>query len=139
MWWVVDAEGQVLGRLAAQVAHILRGKHKPTFAPHYDVGDFVIIINAAKVRMTANKVSQKVWYRHSGYPGGLRSIGYDKLLAERPNVAVEKAVRGMLPHNRLGRAMGRKLKVYNGPEHPHGAQQPQPMAIQGTRGRHGSS
>jgi large subunit ribosomal protein L13 len=132
-WWVVDAEGQVLGRLAAQVAHVLRGKHKPSFAPHLDAGDFVVVVNAAKVRMTANKVHQKVWYRHSGYPGGLRAIGYEKLLAERPDVAVEKAIRGMLPHNRLGRAMARKLKVYTGPEHPHGAQQPQPLAIRPTR------
>ncbi len=148
-WWVVDAEGLVLGRLAAQVAHILRGKHKPTFAPHHDVGDFVVVINAAKVRMTANKVGQKVWYRHSGYPGGLRSVGYEKLLAERPDIAIEKAVRGMLPHNRLGRAQARKLKVYKGPEHPHAAQRPQPMAIlraggpsrAGSEpgGRHGSS
>ena len=128
-WWVVDADGLVLGRLAAQVAHILRGKHKPTFAPHHDVGDFVVIVNASKVRLTADKINQKVWYRHSGYPGGLKAVGYDKLLAERADVAVEKAVRGMLPHNRLGRAMGRKLKVYKGPEHPHAAQQPQPLAI----------
>jgi large subunit ribosomal protein L13 len=132
-WWVVDAEGQVLGRLAAQVAHVLRGKHKPSFAPHLDAGDFVVVVNASKVRMTANKVHQKVWYRHSGYPGGLRAIRYQKLLAERPAVAVEKAIRGMLPHNRLGRATARKLKVYAGPEHPHAAQQPQPLAIRPTR------
>ena len=121
---MVDADGQVLGRLAAQVAHLLRGKHKPTFAPHYDVGDFVIVINASKVRLTGNKLNQKIWYRHSGYPGGLKAVGYDKLLAERADVAVEKAIKGMLPHNRLGRSQGRKLKVYNGPQHPHGAQQP---------------
>jgi large subunit ribosomal protein L13 len=128
---VVDADGQVLGRLAAQVAHILRGKHKPTFAPHHDVGDFVIVINASKVRLTGNKLNQKIWYRHSGYPGGLKAIAYDKLLAERADVAVEKAIRGMLPHNRLGRSQGRKLKVYNGAEHPHGAQQPKAFALKG--------
>jgi large subunit ribosomal protein L13 len=129
-WWVVDASGQVLGRLAAQVAHVLRGKHKPTYAPHHDVGDFVVVVNASKVRLTGNKLSDKVWQRHSGYPGGLKTIGYERLMAERPDVAVEKAVRGMLPHNRLGRSMARKLKVYRGPDHPHAAQKPQPMAIQ---------
>lgn len=130
-WWVVDADGQVLGRLAAQVAHILRGKHKPTFNTNVDVGDFVIVINAAKIRVTGDKLRAKVWYRHSGYPGGLRAVAYDKLLAERADVAVEKAIRGMLPHNRLGRSMVHKLKVYNGPEHPHAAQQPQPWALKG--------
>jgi large subunit ribosomal protein L13 len=137
-WWVVDADGQILGRLAAQVAHVIRGKHKPTFAPHHDVGDFVVIINASKIRLTANKANQKIWYRHSGYPGGLKAIGYNKLLAERPDVAVEKAIKGMLPHNRLGRAMARKIKVYNGPEHPHAAQQPQPLAIKSTRSASGA-
>ena len=128
-WWVVDASGQVLGRLAAQVAHVLRGKHKPTFAPHHDVGDFVVVVNASKVRLTGNKLNAKVWQRHSGYPGGLKTIGYDRLISERPDVAVEKAIRGMLPHNRLGRSMARKLKVYRGPDHPHAAQKPRPMAI----------
>jgi large subunit ribosomal protein L13 len=128
-WWVVDASGQVLGRLAAQVAHVLRGKHKPTYAPHHDVGDFVVIVNASKVRLTGNKLNAKVWQRHSGYPGGLKTVGYDRLMGQRPDVAVEKAIRGMLPHNRLGRSMARKLKVYRGPDHPHAAQQPQPMAI----------
>ena len=128
---MVDASGQVLGRLAAQVAHILRGKHKPTFAPHHDVGDFVIVINASKVRLTGNKLNQKIWYRHSGYPGGLKAVAYDKLLAERADVAVEKAIKGMLPHNRLGRSQGRKLKVYNGAEHPHAAQQPNAFALKG--------
>ncbi|HMC07730.1 MAG TPA: 50S ribosomal protein L13 [Actinomycetota bacterium] len=128
-WWVVDASGQVLGRLAAQVAHVLRGKHKPTYAPHHDVGDFVVVVNASKVRLTGNKLNAKVWQRHSGYPGGLKTIGYDRLISERPDVAVEKAIRGMLPHNRLGRSMARKLKVYRGPDHPHAAQKPRPMAI----------
>jgi large subunit ribosomal protein L13 len=134
-WWVVDATGLVLGRLAAQVAHVLRGKHKPTFAPHKDVGDFVVVVNASKVRLTGNKLDQKVWYRHSGYPGGLRAIGYGHLMDTRPDVAVEKAVRGMLPHNRLGRSMAHKLKVYNGPDHPHAAQKPQPMTIRSPRQR----
>ena len=126
---MVDASGQVLGRLAAQIAHVLRGKHKPTYAPHHDVGDFVVVINASKVRLTGNKLNAKVWQRHSGYPGGLKTIGYDRLISERPDVAVEKAIRGMLPHNRLGRSMARKLKVYRGPDHPHAAQKPRPMAI----------
>jgi len=133
-WWVVDASGQVLGRLAAQVAHVLRGKHKPTFAPHRDEGDFVIVVNASKARLTGNKLNAKIWYRHSGYPGGLRAIHYDKLMAERADVAVEKAIRGMLPHNRLGRSMANKLKVYKGPEHPHTAQKPQPMALKSAGG-----
>ena len=128
-WWVVDADGQVLGRLAAQVAHVLRGKHKPTWAPHHDVGDFVVVVNASKVRLTGNKLNAKVWQRHSGYPGGLKTIGYDRLISQRADIAVEKAIRGMLPHNRLGRSMARKLKVYRGPDHPHAAQKPQPMAI----------
>ncbi len=128
---MVDASSQVLGRLAAQVAHVLRGKHKPTFAPHHDVGDFVVIVNASKVRLTGNKLGSKVWYRHSGYPGGLKAISYEKLMAERADVAVEKAIRGMLPHNRLGRSMARKLKVYKGPDHPHEAQQPQVLRLKG--------
>ena len=128
-WYVVDADGQVLGRLAAQVARILRGKHKPIFAPHVDTGDHVIIINAAKVRLTGRKLEQKVAYRHSGYPGGLKSIPYTVLLAERPSRAVEKAVRGMLPKNSIGRAQLRKLKVYTGSEHPHAAQQPKPYTL----------
>ena len=128
-WWVVDASGQVLGRLAAQVAHVLRGKHKPTYAPHHDVGDFVVVVNASKVRLTGNKLNAKVWQRHSGYPGGLKTIGYDRLISERPDDAVEKAIRGMLPHNRLGRSMARKLKLYSCPDHSHAAQKPRPMAI----------
>jgi large subunit ribosomal protein L13 len=123
-WWLIDADGVVLGRLASEVAKLLRGKHKPTFAPHLDVGDHVVIINASKVLMTGNKLLDKQHHRHSGYPGGLQSVPYSKLMATRPDMAVEKAVRGMLPSNRLGRAMLKKLKVYAGPDHPHGAQSP---------------
>lgn len=125
-WWVLDAEGRVLGRLAADAARLLRGKHKPIFAPHVDVGDHVVVVNAGKVRLTGRKAQQKMYVRHSGYPGGLREIPYEKLLATRPRLAVERAVRGMLPHNRLGREMGKKLHVYDGPEHPHAAQRPEP-------------
>ena len=128
-WWIVDADGQVLGRLASEVAKILKGKHKPTYAPHLDTGDHVVVINASKVRLTGNKLTQKVWHRHSGYPGGLRTIGYDRLLETRPDLAVEKAVRGMLPHNRLGRVMVKKLKVYSGADHPHTAQQPKNLEL----------
>jgi large subunit ribosomal protein L13 len=123
-WYLVDGDGVVLGRLASEVAQILRGKHKPTYAPHLDTGDHVVVVNASKVRLTGAKRETKVYYRHSGYPGGLREIPYDRLLATRPQVAVEKAVRGMLPHNRLGRQMAKKLKVYAGPDHPHAAQDP---------------
>jgi large subunit ribosomal protein L13 len=128
-WYVLDADGAVLGRLASEVAKILRGKHKPIFAPHADTGDHVIVINAGRVRVTGGKESEKTYYRHSGYPGGLREIGYERLLAERPTVAVEKAVRGMLPKNRLGRQVFRKLAVYEGPEHPHQAQMPAPLRL----------
>ncbi len=123
-WHVIDASDVVLGRLATQVAILLRGKHKPIFAPHVDTGDFVIIVNARKIALTGNKREQKMAYRHSGYPGGLRAVSYKKLLDERPERAVEKAIKGMLPHNSLGRQMLSKLKVYAGPEHPHAAQQP---------------
>lgn len=125
-WHVIDASDMVLGRLATQVATLLRGKHKPTYAPHMDGGDFVVIINAEKVALTGNKREQKMAYRHSGYPGGLRQISYGDLLDRDPRKAVEKAVRGMLPKNTLGRQMLSKLKVYSGPNHPHAAQQPQP-------------
>lgn len=131
-WYVLDASGAILGRLATQAASILRGKHKPIFAPHVDTGDHVIIINAAKVRLTGRKLEQKVAYRHSGYPGGLKSTPYTVLLAERPSRAVEKAVRGMLPRNRLGRQMLSKLKVYDGPTHPHAAQMPVPLDVTAT-------
>jgi large subunit ribosomal protein L13 len=128
-WHVIDATDVVLGRLASQTAQLLRGKHKPVFAPHVDTGDFVIIVNADKVALTGNKREQKLAYRHSGFPGGLRATGYSKLLDENPQRVVEKAIRGMLPKNSLGRQMLRKLKVYAGPEHPHAAQQPQPFEI----------
>lgn len=134
-WWVVDAEDKVLGRLAAEVAAVLRGKHKPYFTPHLDTGDHVIVINAAKVRLTGNKLNTKIWYRHSQYPGGLRSTPYSKLLAEKPVFAVEKAIRGMLPHNRLGRRMATKLKVYAGSDHPHAPQKPRPLST----GRQGAA
>lgn len=131
-WYVLDASGAILGRLATQAATILRGKHKPIFAPHVDTGDHVIVINAAKVRLTGRKREQKVAYRHSGYPGGLKETPYTVLLAERPSRAVEKAVRGMLPRNRLGRQMLSKLKVYDGPTHPHAAQLPVPLDVTST-------
>ena len=128
-WYVIDATDVVLGRLATQAATLLRGKHKPTFAPHVDTGDFVVIINADKVALTGAKREQKTAYRHSGFPGGLRATSYAELLATNPRRAVEKAVKGMLPHNRLGRAQISKLKVYSGPDHPHAAQQPVPFEI----------
>ncbi|MBX9244392.1 50S ribosomal protein L13 [Actinotalea ferrariae] len=128
-WHVIDATDVVLGRLASQVAVLLRGKHKATFAPHVDGGDFVIVINADKVALTGNKREQKLAYRHSGYPGGLRAVPYSELLAKKPERAVEKAVRGMLPKTSLSRAQMSKLKVYAGPEHPHSAQQPKPFEI----------
>ncbi|MBO0821196.1 MAG: 50S ribosomal protein L13 [Nocardiopsaceae bacterium] len=128
-WHVIDATDVVLGRLASHVATLLRGKHKPIFAPHVDTGDFVIVINADKVSLSGAKLEQKKAYRHSGYPGGLRSVSYADLLAKFPERAVEKAVRGMLPKNSLGRKTLSKLKVYAGPTHPHQAQQPQPYEI----------
>lgn len=129
-WWVVDARGIPLGRLASRVAHVLRGKHKPIFTPHVDVGDHVIVVNADKVVLTGRKEEQKIHYRHSGYPGGLKATSYGELMEEKPVFVVEKAVRGMLPKNKLGRRMRRKLKVYAGPDHPHEAQQPQPLEIE---------
>ena len=128
-WWLVDADGVVLGRLASEVAKRLRGKHKPTYSPHLDTGDHVVVINAGKVVLTGAKLLDKQYHRHSGYPGGLKSVPYSKLMAERPDIAIEKAVKGMLPSNRLGRAMLKKLKVYAGAEHPHGAQAPKPLDI----------
>ncbi len=128
-WHVIDASDVVLGRLASQAAVLLRGKHKPIFAPHVDTGDFVIVINADKIALTGNKLEQKRAYRHSGYPGGLRAVGYAELMEKHPERAVEKAVRGMLPKNSLGRRTLRKLKVYAGPDHPHQAQQPVPFEI----------
>jgi len=123
-WFVVDAAGQSLGRLATRVAAILRGKHKPIFTPSMDTGDFVIVVNAAKITVTGNKLTEKFYYRYSGYPGGLTAISLRDQLARHPDRVIEHAVWGMLPHNRLGRAMLKKLKVYGGPEHPHQAQNP---------------
>jgi len=128
-WHVIDAEGVVLGRLATHAATLLRGKHKPTFAPHVDTGDFVIVINAEKVALSGAKAEQKLDQRHSGYPGGLKSVTYGELLEKNPRRVIEKAVAGMLPHNKLGHKQIRKLKVYAGPEHPHAAQQPTPYVI----------
>lgn len=124
-WHLVDADGQILGRLAAAVAHRLRGKHKPSFSPHLDVGDFVVVVNAAKVRVTGGKETDKLYRRHSGYPGGLRERTFREVRAKDPRRPLEAAVRGMLPKGPLGRAMFRKLKVYGGSSHPHGAQRPQ--------------
>lgn len=126
-WYVIDASEQVLGRLATKVAHVLRGKHKPQFAPHMDVGDHVIVVNAAEVRLTGTKGEQKLAYRHSGYPGGLKAVPFARLLAERPERLVERAVKGMLPRNTVGRSQLTKLKVYAGPDHPHEAQKPVPL------------
>ena len=132
-WHVVDADGLVLGRMATEVARVLRGKHKPTFAPHVDTGDHVVVVNAAKVVLTAEKAAKKLAYRHSGYPGGLKRRTYADLLELRPEEAVRRAVRGMLPKGPLGRRMLKKLKAYAGPDHPHEAQRPQPLAIEGAR------
>jgi len=128
-WYVVDAEGKTLGRLASQVAAILRGKHKPTFTTHVDCGDFVIIVNAEKIHLTGTKLQTKIYNRFSGYPGGLKEITAGRLLETRPIRPLELAIKGMLPHNRLGRQMYRKLKVYAGPEHPHAAQLPEKLDI----------
>ena len=128
-WWVVDAEGAVLGRLASEVAYRLRGKHNPLYTPHADVGDWVIIINAEKVTLTGRKWDQKLYYRHSGYIGGLKSITARKLLEKKPEDLIRFAVKGMLPKNRLGRKLFKKLKVYAGNEHPHSAQQPEVLSV----------
>ena len=132
-WWIVDADGLVLGRLATEVASVLRGKHKPTFAPHVDTGDHVIVINADKVVLTSNKAESKLAYRHSGYPGGLSATSYADLMIDRADQVVRDAVRGMLPKNRLGRQMATKLKVYRGADHPHAAQSPEPLELPGAR------
>lgn len=134
-WYVVDAEGLTLGRMATEVARVLRGKHKAMYTPHMDTGDHVIIVNADKVVLTAGKAATKQVYHHTGYPGGIRSTTYERLLDERPAEAVHRTVRGMLPKNRLGRQMLRKLKVYAGPTHPHAAQQPRPLPIDHARAR----
>ena len=132
-WHVVDADGLVLGRLSTEVARILRGKHRPTFAPHVDTGDHVVVVNAAKIVMTHDKAADKFAYRHSGYPGGLRSESYADLLERAPEEVVRRAVRGMLPKNTLGRSQLAKLKVYAGPDHPHAAQDPQPLDLPAAR------
>jgi len=128
-WYVIDATEQVLGRMASDIAKILRGKHKPTYTPHVDTGDYVIVVNAGKVKLTGNKLYQKKHYFHSGYPGGIRAVDYATMLQKKPEQAVELAVWGMLPHNRLGREMFKKLKVYAGPEHNHQAQTPEPWTV----------
>mgnify|MGYP001246311697 FL=1 len=128
-WLVIDADGKVLGRLASEVAQILRGKHKPTYSPHMDTGDHVVIINASKIVVTGRKAQQKIYYRHSQYPGGLKEVPYERMFAKNPERVVRMAVKGMLPHNTLGRMMYRKLKVYNGSDHPHEAQKPVALEI----------
>lgn len=128
-WYVVDAENRTLGRLASAIAHRLRGKHKPEYTPHVDAGDYVVVVNAAKVRVTGSKETRKIYHRHSGYPGGLKSLSLGRLRAKRPERIIELAVKGMLPKNPLGRAMFRKLKVYAGAVHPHAAQQPAKLEV----------
>ena len=130
-WYVIDAEDKVLGRMATEIARVLRGKHKPSFSPHVDAGDFVIVVNARRVKVTGAKESDKRYYRHTGYPGGLRVARLSEMRARKPEAVVRLAVKGMLPRNRLGRGQLGKLKVYAGPEHPHGAQTPEPLAIAG--------
>ena len=128
-WLIVDAEGQTLGRMATEIATRLRGKHKPEYTAHVDVGDFVVVINADKIRVTGNKAKGKIYHAHSGFPGGLKALSFEKLLDKAPERVVQLAVKGMLPRSSLGRAMFRKLKVYAGSEHPHGAQQPQTLQL----------
>lgn len=128
-WWVIDAEGMVLGRIATEIARVLRGKHKPTYTPHLDVGDFVVVVNAEKVRLTGAKPTQKAYFRHSGYMGGERFVPVRRMLERHPERVIELAVKGMLPKNNLGRLMRRKLKVYAGPQHPHEAQQPKALEV----------
>jgi len=128
-WLLVDADGKTLGRLASEVARRLRGKHKPEYTPHVDTGDYIVVVNAGKVRVTGDKLQKKVYYRHTGYVGNMKSITLEKQLQKAPEAVIEQAVRGMLPHNPLGRAMYRKLKVYAGAEHPHQAQQPRPVEL----------
>ena len=128
-WILVDASGQTLGRLASRIAQVLKGKHKPTYSPHLDGGDYVVVINADKIAVTGRKMDQKAYYRHTGYPGGIRETNLRGLLDRHPTYALKFAVRGMLPKNRLGRRMIKKLKIYAGPEHPHQAQQPEPVEL----------
>ncbi len=128
-WYLIDAEGKTLGRLASEIARRLKGKHKPIYTPHVDTGDYIVVVNAEKIRVTGNKMKDKIYYHHTGYVGNLKSISLEKLLRKAPERAIQHAVKGMLPRNPLGRAMFRKLKVYAGPEHPHQAQQPKPLDI----------
>lgn len=128
-WFVVDLEGKVLGRAATEIARVLRGKHKPVYSPSVDTGDFVIVVNADKVQLTGNKLAAKMYHHHTGYPGGIRSINAEKLLAKKPEDVIRKAVKGMLPKNKLGRQMFKKLKVYAGADHPHAAQQPKELSL----------
>jgi large subunit ribosomal protein L13 len=128
-WYVVDAEGQTLGRLATEIATMLRGKNKPQYTPHVDTGDFVVVVNAEKVVVTGRKAEQKVYRRHSGYPGGLKETSYERMMERRPTEILRRAVKGMMPKNRLARQQLRKLKIYAGPEHPHAAQNPQPYEV----------
>ncbi len=128
-WYLIDAEGQTLGRLATEIARILRGKNKPQYTPHVDTGDFVVVVNAEKVVVTGKKAEQKVYYRHTGYPGGLKETSYEVMLQRKPTEILRRAVRGMMPKTRLGRQQLRKLKIYAGPEHPHEAQNPQPYEV----------
>ena len=128
-WFVVDLEGKVLGRAATEIARVLRGKHRPIYTPSVDAGDFVIVLNADKIKLTGNKMADKVYYNHTGYPGGIRSINAEKLLAKKPEELIKKAVRGMLPKNKLGRQMIKKLKIYSGADHPHAAQLPKELAL----------
>jgi len=128
-WYLIDAEGKILGRLASEISNILRGKHKAIFSPHIDTGDFVIVVNAEKIKLTGNKLKGKIYYHHSGYPGGIKAIMAEKLMAKKPEEIIRKAVKGMLPKNRLGRKIFKKLKVYAGPIHPHEAQQPESFEL----------
>ncbi|WP_330924798.1 50S ribosomal protein L13 [Candidatus Sororendozoicomonas aggregata] len=128
-WFVIDAENKTLGRLATEIATRLRGKHKPEYTPHVDTGDYIVVVNAEKVRVSGRKTTDKMYYRHTGFPGGLRSASFEKLQSRKPEMIIELAVKGMLPRNPLGRAMYSKLKVYAGNAHPHAAQQPQPLEI----------
>lgn len=128
-WYIVDANGEILGRLASKIATIIRGKHKPTFTPHVDTGDYVIVINAEKVRLTGKKLKDKVYYHHTGFPGGIRKITAEKLLQKKPTEVLKKAIKGMLPKNSLGRQILKKAKIYASPDHPHSAQQPKTLAL----------
>ena len=129
-WVLVDATDVVLGRLSTQIAQILKGKNKPQYTPHVDTGDFVVVVNAEKIRLTGNKAAQKNYYSHSGYPGGLKEVSFERMMEKHPERVIEKAVKGMLPKNSLGRAMGKKLKVYAGPDHPHEAQNPRKIELE---------